>query len=174
MKKVKKTNDKVAPKRKIDVLFDQYAAYHTHPVNVQINWVCIPLITFSVIGLIWFIPFPHMGFLGKYNGFVNWASFLIALSGYYYYRLSPVLSYMVILFVFVLALGVVQLEKLEAAGGPAVWMVCGVVFILSLAGQLVGYKLEGKRPSFIEYVKFLLIGPIWLLRSIWLRTGLSY
>lgn len=174
MKKDQRIKASTKQRRKVDVLFDEYALSHQHPSNKLIHWVCVPLIIFSLIGLVWSIPFPHLEFLGRYNGFVNWASFLIAFSGYYYYRLSPVLSYMMILLVFILALGIVQLEKWEIAGGPAVWLVCAVIFMLSWAGQFIGHKIEGRKPSFLQDVKFLLIGPIWLLHFICKKTGLSY
>lgn len=174
MKKVTKTGTKAEPKREIEILFDQYAESHQNPKNELIHWICVPLIIFSLLGLVWCIPFPHLGFLGRYNGYLNWASFLIAFSGYYYYRLSPVLSYMMILIVFAMALVVVQLEKWGYAGGPSIWVVCGGIFILAWMGQFIGHKIEGKKPSFLQDVKFLLIGPIWLLHFICLKMGIRY
>jgi uncharacterized membrane protein YGL010W len=174
MKKVSKPGAKAEPKREIDVLFDQYSESHQHPSNKLIHWICVPLIIFSLLGLVWSVPFPHLAFLGRYNGFLNWASFLIAFSGYYYYRLSPVLSYMMILIVFAMALVVVQLEKWALAGGPAIWMVCGTIFIIAWTGQFIGHKIEGKKPSFLQDVKFLLIGPIWLLHYLCLKMGIRY
>jgi len=174
MKKEQKKSLKEEPKREVDVLFAKYSESHQNPSNKLIHWVCVPLIVFSLLGLIWAIPFPYLGFMGKYNGFVNWASFVIALSGYYYYKLSPVLSYMMILFVFAVAAIIVQLEEWALSGGPAVWLVCAVVFVLAWIGQFIGHKIEGKKPSFLEDVKFLLIGPIWLLHFLCLKTGLRY
>ncbi|MCD0488286.1 DUF962 domain-containing protein [Pedobacter sp. MC2016-14] len=173
MKKEKPTA-KAAPKREVDLLFDKYAESHQNHANELIHWVCVPLIVFSLLGLIWCIPFPYLNFLGKYNGFVNWASFLIAFSIYYYYRLSPVLSYMMLLLVFLMSYFIVQLEYWAANGGPAVWLVCTVIFIVSWIGQFIGHKIEGKKPSFLDDVKFLLIGPIWLLHFICQKTGLRY
>lgn len=174
MKKTPHNKGAVPAKREVDVLFDQYAESHRNPSNELIHWVCVPLIVFSIIGLVWTVPFPHLAFLGKFNGFLNWASFLIAFAGYYYYRLSPVLSYLMILVIFAMALVIVQLEKWSLSGGPAVWLVCAVIFVLAWAGQLVGHKIEGKKPSFLQDLKFLLIGPIWLLHFICLKTGLKY
>ena len=162
------------PKSQVDILFDKYAESHQNYTNEIIHWICVPLIVFSILGLAWSIPFPYLGFLGKYNGYVNWASFLIAFSIYYYYKLSPVMSYLMLLIVFAMSILVVQLEKIEAAGGPAVWMVCGVIFVLAWIGQIVGHKIEGKKPSFLDDVKFLLIGPIWLLHFICIKIGLRY
>lgn len=174
MKKSQKKGIVIKPKREVDVLFDRYAESHQNPVNEVIHWFCVPLIIFSLLGLVWSVPFPHLAFLGRYNGFLNWASFLIAFSGYYYYRLSPVLSYMMILIVFAMALVVVQMEKWALAGGPSIWMVCGVIFVLAWIGQFIGHKIEGKKPSFLEDVKFLLVGPIWLLHFICIKVGIRY
>jgi len=174
MKKAHKTGVKAAPKREVDTLFDQYAESHQNPTNELIHWVCVPLIIFSLLGMVWSVPFPHLGFLGKFNGFVNWASFLIAFAGYYYYRLSPMLSYLMILVVFAMAAVILQLEQWALTGGPAIWMVCAVIFVLAWTGQFIGHKIEGKKPSFLQDVKFLLIGPIWLLHFICLKTGLKY
>ena len=172
MKKERKIVTKV-PQREIDILFAEYAATKQHPSNRLIHWVCIPLMIFSILGLAWSIPFPHLGFLGRYNGFLNWASFLIAFAGYYYYRLSPVLSYMMLLLVFALSLVVVQFEKWALAGGPALWLVCVVVLLIAVAGLFIGQKIEGKRTAFLNSVKFVLIGPIWLLEIFSIKIGLK-
>jgi len=158
----------------VDVLFDKYAESHQNPSNEIIHWICVPLIVFSLLGLVWAIPFPHLEFLGKYNGYLNWASFLIAFSIYYYLKLSPVLSYLMLFLIFGMSMGIVQLEKLEAGGGPALWLVCLVIFVVAWIGQFIGHKIEGKKPSFLDDVKFLLIGPIWLLHFICKKVGLRY
>lgn len=160
--------------RPIDSYFSTYAESHQNPTNKLIHWICVPLITFSLLGLVWAIPFPYFAFLGKFNGFVNWASFLIAFSIYYYTRLSPILSYCMLLATFVFAYFIVQLEKVEIAGGPAMWQVCLVIFILSWIGQFIGHKIEGKKPSFLNDIKFLLIGPIWLFHFLLKKIGLKY
>jgi len=169
-----KQTKKTELKRPVDVYFDKYQESHNNHTNEIIHWICVPLIIFSLLGLVWSIPFPHLGFLGRYNGFVNWASFLIAFSIYYYYRLSPVLSYMMLILVFLMSWGIVLLEQLEKTGGPSVWLVCLIIFVISWIGQFIGHKVEGKKPSFLDDVKFLLIGPIWLLHFICKKVGIKY
>ena len=165
---------KQTEKRQVDVLFDKYAESHQNHTNETIHWICVPLIVFSLLGLVWMIPFPHIGFLGKYNTFLNWGSFLIAFAVYYYYTLSPILSYLMIGIIGIMAFFIVQLEHWQAAGGPAVWMVCLMIFVVSWIGQFIGHKIEGKKPSFLDDVKFLLIGPIWLLHFVCKKMGLGY
>lgn len=165
---------KTQQKREIDVLFEKYGESHQNHSNEIIHWICVPLIVFSLLGLVWAIPFPHLEFLGRYNGFVNWASFLIAFSVYYYYKLSPVMSYLMLLLIFLMAYFIVQLEYWESNGGPAMWQVCAVIFVTAWIGQFIGHKIEGKKPSFLEDVKFLLIGPIWLFHFVCKKIGLKY
>lgn len=165
---------KAVEKRPLEVYFDKYAESHQNPTNKLIHWICVPLIVFSLFGLVWAIPFPYIKFMGSYNGFINWASFLLAFSIYYYYKLSPVLSYLMLLILFAFSYGVIKLEDIQKAGGPALWLICTIIFVASWIGQFIGHKIEGKKPSFLDDLKFLLIGPIWLLHFILKKRSIRY
>lgn len=161
--------------RPIDAYFDKYAESHQNHTNEFIHWICVPLIVFSLFGLVWAIPFPQLEFLGRYNGYVNWASFLIAFSIYYYYRLSPILSYAMLLMIMIFSAGIVGLEKLHNLNGwPPMWQVGLIIFVIAWIGQFIGHKIEGKKPSFLDDIKFLLIGPIWLLHFLFKKAGIRY
>ena len=161
--------------RPVDVYFEKYSESHQNHTNEIIHWICVPAIVFSLFGLIWAIPFPNLEILGKYNGYVNWASFLIAFSIYYYYKLSPVLSYFMLLLIMFFSAGIVSLEKMHnTAGWPQMWQVCLGIFVLAWIGQFIGHKIEGKKPSFFDDLKFLLIGPIWLLHFILKKAKINY
>ena len=41
-----------------------------------------------------------------------------------------------------------------------------VIFIVAWIGQFYGHKVEGKKPSFIKDLQFLLIGPLWVLKKL--------
>ncbi|QNL49473.1 DUF962 domain-containing protein [Olivibacter sp. SDN3] len=170
----KSSSKKKESKRPVDVYFEQYAESHQHPTNKLIHWVCVPLITFSISSLIWFIPFPHLSFLGQYNGFVNWFTLVMAIVVYYYLRLAPTLSYAMLFSFGVFSFLIVQLEYWEQAGGPAPWIVALIIFVVAWIGQFVGHKIEGKKPSFLTDVKFLLIGPIWLWHFIFKKLNIPY
>ncbi len=162
------------PQRAIEIYFAKYNEYHTNPVNRIINYICIPVITFSVVGFVWSLPFMHLNFLGVKDGFLNWASFLIAFSIYYYYRMSPILSYFMLLVVFAFAYCIVQLEYWQKAGGMVLPQLCIVLFVISNILQLIGYKLEGKKPMLFFDFKFLLISPLWLISLILKRFNIKY
>ena len=163
------------PQRTIDVYFAKYNEYHANRINRIINYICIPVIMFSILGFVWSLPFPHLGFLGSYNGMFTWASFLIAFSIYYYYRQSPILSYVMLLIIFAFAYGVVQLEAWQKAGGMILPQVCIILFVIANILQLIGYKLERKKqPMLFWDFKFLLIGPLWLMSLILKRFKIKY
>ena len=48
------------------------------------------------------------------------------------------------------------------------------VFVVAWIGQFIGHKIEGKKPSFFEDLKFLLVGPAWLLGFVYRRLGIPY
>ena len=169
-----KTASVQAVTRPIDQYFNQYAEHHQNPTNKLIHWICVPLIVFSIFGLVWAIPFPHLKFLGIYNGYFNWASFLLAFSIYYYYKLSPVLSYFMLFILMGFSYGIIELAEWQKTGGPALWLICLVIFVLSWIGQFIGHKIEGKKPSFLDDLRFLLIGPAWLLHFILKRLSVRY
>ena len=79
-----------------------------------------------------------------------------------------------LLVLFGFSYGIIELETWQKAGGPDVWQVCLVIFVLSWVGQFIGHKIEGKKPSFLDDVKFLLIGPIWLLHFILKKYPIKY
>jgi uncharacterized membrane protein YGL010W len=164
-----------AQSRLVDVYFDKYSESHQNHTNEIIHWICVPSIVFSLFGLVWAIPFPHIEILGRFNGYVNWASFLMTFSLYYYYRLSPVLTYFMIILIMFFSAGIVTLEKMHTkAGWPQMWEVCLGIFVLAWIGQFIGHKIEGKKPSFLDDLKFLLIGPIWLLHFILKKAKIKY
>jgi uncharacterized membrane protein YGL010W len=169
-----KTTSAKVDARPIDRYFDQYNEHHKNPTNKLIHWICVPLIVFSIFGLVWAIPFPHLKFLGSYNGYFNWASFLIAAVIYYYYKLSPTISYLMLFVLMGFSYGIIELTEWQKYGGPAMWLVCLIIFVAAWIGQFVGHKIEGKKPSFMDDVKFLLIGPIWLLHIILKKFSIRY
>jgi uncharacterized membrane protein YGL010W len=164
----------VSDDRAVDIYFAKYAESHQNSTNEMIHFVCIPLIVFSLLGLVWSIPFPYLKFLGTYNGTFNWASFLIAFSVYYYLKLSPILSYLMLFVLFGFCYAIIGIEQWHKAGGPSLWLVSLIIFLLSWVGQFVGHKIEGKKPSFLDDIKFLLIGPIYLLHLILKKLSVKY
>ena len=45
---------------------------------------------------------------------------------------------------------------------------------LAWIGQLIGHKIEGKKPAFLSDLVFLLIGSAWLMSKIYAKIGQRY
>jgi uncharacterized membrane protein YGL010W len=158
--------------RKIDLLLNEYGESHQDVTNKAIHWVCVPLIFLSVVGLIASIPSHAVqSVLGPGNPYANWAGVVLVLVLLYYVTLSIPLSIGMALFG-VLCLFVIQL--IVRADIAPLWMVCLVIFFVAWVGQFYGHKVEGKKPSFLKDIQFLLIGPAWLMHFIYKRLGIPY
>lgn len=155
----------------LDTLLAKYGESHQNSRNKLIHWIAVPSIVFSLLGMVWAIPMPE--FMKEYPYF-NWASLVIAFSLYYYYRLSPILAFAMIIVTGIFSFIIVQIEYAEQAGGMALWQVCAIIFVVAWIFQFIGHKIEGKKPSFLEDVQYLLIGPIWLLHFVFKKLGLPY
>ena len=140
--------------RNVENLFERYGESHRDPVNKAIHWVCVPLITWSVLAALW-----------AWSPVAAYVAIALALA--FYVWLSPALA---IGMLGVVAAMVYPLPLL----GNHVLFVAGSVFVLAWIGQFIGHVVEGRKPSFFEDVKFLLIGPAWLLGFIYRRAGIRY
>jgi uncharacterized membrane protein YGL010W len=160
--------------RPIEVYFNRLNASHKNPTNRLLHFTGIPLMLLGVLGIAWAIPFPYIKFLGQYNGMFNWASFVIAFSVYYTLKLSPNLSYAMLIILFILSYGISQLAALELAGGPPlIWVSTGILATGVLL-QYMGGNIEGNKRSFEDDKQLVLITPIWVLHFLAKRIGLKY
>lgn len=148
--------------REIDKLLQEYSAYHQNTTNILIQYLFIPLFIFSLMGLITAVPFPYLAFLGKYNMFINWFSVALAITIYYYLRLSPLLSYLMLFTFGALYFFIVQLEYVEQGGGPKLWQVSVVLFLISTAILSWGTAKESKKAPLLKRLHFILIAPLWM------------
>lgn len=158
--------------RRIDELLAEYGESHQNATNKAIHWICVPLIFFSVVGLIASIPSgPIQALLGEGNPYANWATVVLVLVTVYYVTLSIPLSIGLVLFALVCVFLTNLIVRLNVA---PLWAVSLGIFVVAWIGQFYGHKVEGKKPSFFKDVQFLMIGPAWLMHFIYKRLGIPY
>jgi uncharacterized membrane protein YGL010W len=146
--------------------FDSYGADHAHPTNVAIHWVCVPAILWAVIALLWLVPIsPAYGKPGFWCGLVMVGAFA------FYWRLSHRLGG-VMLLVFVALGGLTELLY-RSLGRGGLFRLAIAVFVLAWIGQFIGHRIEGRRPSFLTDLAYLLIGPAWLAAKLARRIGIA-
>ena len=152
--------------RKIDKLLSEYGESHQNPTNKLVHWICVPVIFWTIVALLWSLPVPAA--LGSVP-LLNWATVVLGLAMIYYLAIAPRLAVGVILF----WLFCVWLITLYNLPWP-LWQFAVALFVVAWIGQFWGHKVEGKKPSFLKDVQFLLIGPAWLISFIYKRLGLLY
>ncbi|API87349.1 DUF962 domain-containing protein [Francisella uliginis] len=131
-------------KRDLQSWLYEYSLSHKNVVNQKIHTICVPAITFSIIGILYSISF--------------WlALILIVLSLCFYFSLS---------FRYARVMSVASLIMLGVAIViPNILLISILIFIIGWALQFYGHHLEGKKPSFLKDIQFLLIGPLWVIQK---------
>jgi len=153
----------------VDRYYEEYnAVYERMPYRI-IAYVSVMLLMFGLMSVAWALPFPAIAFLGKYKGYLNWASFVIAALIYYCLKLSPVISYLMLFLLLGFSYIIIQLEQWQKAGGPPLLMISFIVLALGLLGQLLMLKLAKAD----KIMRLVTIAPVWaavsLLKSIKLK-----
>jgi len=141
--------------RTIDTLLAQYSESHRNPTNELIHFVCVPLIVFSLLGILYALH-PLLALAA------------VAGSLWYYLQLSKPFA------VGMLAMSILMLSILAAMPPMTVLPLSIAVFVVSWIGQFIGHKIEGKKPSFLDDLRFLLIGPLFVLGFLYRRLNLAY
>ena len=152
--------------KKIEILLDQYGESHQNKQNKLIHWFCVPLIFFSLLCMVWSIPFPFPSIL---FGYINWATIGLMLVLIYYSSLSLTLASGMGVFSMILIIAIYAINVATNALLP----ISIFIFIAAWLGQFYGHKIEGKKPSFLKDIQFLLIGPAWLMRFIYKKLGIA-
>jgi uncharacterized membrane protein YGL010W len=155
--------------KKVDLLLNEYGESHQNKTNKLIHWICVPAIFFSIIGLLWSIPTPEIFTI--FNFPVNFGTLSLIFTILYYLTLSPSLTLGMI---FVAAGIITGNNYLDQLGTPPLWIISVAIFVVAWIGQFIGHGIEGKKPSFIKDLQFLLIGPLWLIHFIYKKLNIKY
>ncbi|MDB5823964.1 MAG: hypothetical protein JWR21_2668 [Herminiimonas sp.] len=141
--------------RAVDALLEAYSVSHRNHTNELIHVVCVPAIAFSFLGLLWAVH-PLAAFL------------VVALSLVYYARLSVPLALGMLL------MSGAMLVLLALIPPSQLVLVSVVVFVVAWIGQFIGHAIEGRKPSFFDDLRFLLIGPLFVLGFLYRRARIAY
>jgi len=142
---------------------DEYGVSHRNPINQVVHFVCIPVIVFSTLGLLWRLPVGGwLGLAPDTAAWVNGATLLGIGAGVFYARLS-LRSLLVMTAWF--AVCIAGIRAIDQAGGPLLG-ICAGAWVLAWAAQIWGHAVEGAKPSFADDLVFLLIGPLFVIEEL--------
>ena len=135
-------------------LMTKYAAYHRDRRNIATHFVGIPLIVFAV-GIL--LARPNIAVAGWP---VTPATVLWAASALWYLtRGNFALGLAVSLANLALILAALPLAQFQTAA----WLAWGLgTFVVGWAIQFVGHYYEGKKPAFVDDIRGLLVGPMFV------------
>ena len=142
-----------APERQTFTLIAQYAESHRDPTNVLIHWICVPIIVWCTLALAYVIH--------------PWLAAAFAVGSLIYYLLLSVPMAIVMA-----AFAGASLWSLQVVPYPG-WIALAL-FVITWIFQFIGHKIEGKKPSFLDDLRFLLVGPLFLLAKAFRRAGIRY
>ncbi len=157
--------------RRIEALLEEYGSSHKNETNKKVHWICVPAIFWSVVALIYSIPHDSLTYIFGVGYFNNWAVIVLGIVMVYYLILSVPLG-IGMFFVSVLAIWLASMA--DQVSFLPLWAIALIVFAAAWIGQFWGHKVEGKKPSFLKDLQFLLIGPAWLMHFIFKKLGIKY
>jgi uncharacterized membrane protein YGL010W len=147
----------------LDQWFEEYAVSHQNPKNKAIHYICVPAIFFSIVGLLMSIPSAFLSNLLHLNQPIieNWATVVLIFVLLFYIRLSFSMAIKIAVFSFLcLVLNFYIGQRFP------LWTFSIGVFIIAWIGQFYGHNIEGKKPSFLKDIQFLMIGPAWVAQNL--------
>lgn len=132
----------------------RYREYHRDHRNVLTHAVGIPMIVFAVEILL-----SRPVWATDYFTLTPAVAATVAAT-FYYLGLDRRLGGAMALILIVLAWLGMQIAQLSTA----VWLGSGLgLFVVGWIFQLVGHKFEGRKPAFVDDLRSLLIGPLFVL-----------
>ena len=155
--------------RDLNTFLADYGDSHQNPVNQWVHIVCVPAIFVSTLGLFWLLPVGRwLGLEGAWAYWVNGGTVLAALCMPFYLRMS---AGMTVLMAAWLALSLALIVAVERSALSLAWS-AAIVWLLAWAVQVWGHKVEGKKPSFVDDLVFLLVGPMFVSLELAHKLGL--
>ncbi len=153
--------------RPIDRWFASYSDDHRNDTNQAIHVVAVPAILWSVVALLWCIPVP--GALLQPGA---WAVLAMFVAWLFYYRASRALGLgMLLVFLAISALNWWLRARLDVRG---LLVAAVAVFVVAWIAQFAGHRIEGRKPSFLTDLVYLMIGPAWVLAKLYRRLRIAY
>ena len=158
------------PERSIDRWFASYSGDHRNDTNQWIHVFAVPAILWTVIALLWCIPVAEGGLFRP----GIWAAMAMFAAWLFYFRASRPLG-IGMAAVFLVMAAVTQLLH-QSLGTRGLLVTAIIVFVVAWIAQFVGHSslYEGKKPSFFTDLRYLLIGPAWVLSKLYRKLGLRW
>ena len=91
----------------------------------------------------------------------NWAAVVLLFVLVFYIRLSVSMALKIALFS-----ALCLIVNYYIGQVLPLWIFSIGVFVIAWIGQFYGHNIEGKKPSFLKDIQFLMIGPAWVVENL--------
>lgn len=128
---------------------NEYGESHHNPTNEALHWICVPVILWCVLGVLWMTPFPDS--VRSAMPLANWATVVTLAAVIYYSLLSVRLALGVLPLLLLMLWSIAALSRNTVA---PLWLICAALFVLAWIGQFVGHAIEGNVRPFSRTFSF--------------------
>ncbi len=122
-------------------LLEEYGESHQNSTNKLIHWICVPLIFYSIVALVYSIPNEILIPIFGDSIWANWATITLVIVLIYYAKLSIPIAIGMLLFS---AVCMFVCQYLSSTVDVSLWIIALVIFVAAWVGQFYGHKVEGK------------------------------
>ncbi len=147
-----------------DGWLERYRKNHDSVGNPFAYWIAVPMLVLGTVGVLWWLPIPQQ--FAEISPLLNWGSAFLMVTAVYYFIIS--LSLAIGLLPFLLAIAALQMWLLNS-GLPAMGVTTGLL-VAGAAGLLL--VRSGRIGAVVQDIQLMMIGPAWLLASLYRRFGL--
>lgn len=132
--------------------------------NPLVYWIAVPMVILGTVGILWSLPIPEQFY--EISPLLNWGSAFLMVAAIYYFIIS--LSLAIGLLPFLLGLAAIEMWLPQTD-----WPQQGVSIALLVAGS-TGLALArgGNIRQSIQDIQLMMIGPAWLLGTVYRRFGI--
>jgi uncharacterized membrane protein YGL010W len=148
---------------RLETALSKYAAYHRDRRNVATHLLGIPMIVLGVVVLL------SQPMLENEHGWLTPARVLAFFAMIYYLRLDVRFGFVMVILLSLTAWAGFLIAQLSTAA----WLGWGIgLFVVGWIIQFVGHYFEGRKPAFVDDLKSLLIGPLFVVAEVAFMLGL--
>ena len=144
--------------KSVNYWLEEYSVSHQNALNIMIHKLCVPLIVWCILGFLWL--------------FSSLILICTLVSIVFFYGLLSIplcLGFLLEIVVMLLSIYLLEIFLYEK-----MFSIFFISFVLAWILQFIGHLIEGKKPSFLKDLQFLLIGPLWSLSLTYKKLKIKF
>ncbi|TDJ07448.1 MAG: DUF962 domain-containing protein [Deltaproteobacteria bacterium] len=138
----------------------EFGHHHQNRMNQVLHQIFVPLLTLSVLGILWCIPTPEFFSLIPY---LNWATVTCSIGLLFWLAMDLKMAFGMLVQTIVMIWIISKVDN-----NPNVPLLFVSLFLMAISWgfQMVGHIIEGTHLTLEKNIKFMLIAPIWVLKNL--------